>query len=119
MLRGDSAFLVFIIACVWHILWSRSRESSFSSALYSSSVAIGAYITTIAFLTVAYRLSPFHPLARFPGPILYKVSTLRLGLLTASGHRSFAIRELHKRYGDFVRTGDLSRPYLFQQNMRA
>jgi len=52
-----------------------------------------------------YRLSPLHPLAKFPGPISYKVSSLRLAQVVLSGRRHTTIQDLHNRYGPFVRIG--------------
>jgi hypothetical protein len=72
---------------------------------------------------VAYRISPFHPLAKYPGPFTAKLSKLwmvRLSVLvgvieadkhsqvfvtlTGKQHEHFA--SLHEKYGDIVRTGE-------------
>ncbi|TFK45973.1 cytochrome P450 [Heliocybe sulcata] len=52
-----------------------------------------------------YRLSPFHPLAKIPGPIINKITSLRLAYIVYSGKRHVILGELHRRYGKIVRTG--------------
>ncbi|EJF60792.1 cytochrome P450 [Dichomitus squalens LYAD-421 SS1] len=54
---------------------------------------------------VAYRLSPLHPLARYPGPLLCKVSALWLAYKSTSGTQHRYVKSLHDRYGDVVRIG--------------
>lgn len=44
-----------------------------------------------------------HPLARFPGPLLYRSTRLATILRTIRGRLPFDILELHKQYGDIVR----------------
>ena len=60
---------------------------------------------TILVLVAAYRLSPFHPLAAFPGPLLNRLTKLRMVRVMESGHQHWYDRELHRQYGDIVRTG--------------
>jgi len=72
-----------------------------------STTSIG-WIYHVVFLTlsaVLYRLSPFHPLAKFPGPILGRITSLYLVYIVATGKRHLKFIELHKKYGTFVRTG--------------
>jgi len=54
---------------------------------------------------VLYRLSPFHPLARYPGPMLCKVSMIYTTLQNVRGKRHVFLQDLHKKYGDIVRVG--------------
>ncbi|KAF8173014.1 cytochrome P450, partial [Mycena galopus ATCC 62051] len=54
---------------------------------------------------VAYRLSPFHPLAKFPGPLLPKATSLWFAYLVYTGKRHVKLAQLHDKYGVFVRTG--------------
>ncbi|KAI0812689.1 cytochrome P450 [Irpex lacteus] len=56
-------------------------------------------------LTLAYRLSPFHPLASFPGPALAKASKLYHVFFVLRGDAHMVIRRWHDRYGDVVRIG--------------
>ena len=57
---------------------------------------------------IAYRISPVHPLANYPGPISLKVSKL-IGMYHAStGKQHTFLKSLHDKYGPFVRVGELS-----------
>lgn len=47
----------------------------------------------------------FHPLAKYPGPRLAAVSELWNAKASASGTQPFQMQELHRKYGDVVRTG--------------
>nr|BAL05108.1 cytochrome P450 [Phanerodontia chrysosporium] len=62
-------------------------------------------IVLIILATVSYRLSPLHPLARYPGPVLDKSTSLRLAYLAFIGQRAQYVTELHERYGRIVRIG--------------
>ena len=85
------------------------------------------FYTTLISSVVFYRLSPFHPLARYPGPVQAKISKLwfvsncggapgrpRLILCLSKarlgwqGKQHVHYRDLHKKYGDVVRVGTLS-----------
>lgn len=55
---------------------------------------------------VIYRVSPFHPLAKYPGPTHLKISKLCLAWITSSGKQHIYISQLHDRYGDAVRIGE-------------
>ncbi|TCD68033.1 hypothetical protein EIP91_011644 [Steccherinum ochraceum] len=74
----------------------------------SSSIGLSftIYHATLLASIAVYRLSPFHPLARYPGPVLNKLSSwwlLRIGL---SGKRHVFIQDTHRRYNsDVVRIG--------------
>ncbi|RPD60593.1 high nitrogen upregulated cytochrome P450 monooxygenase 2 [Lentinus tigrinus ALCF2SS1-7] len=65
--------------------------------------SLATYVVSLLSSIVAYRISPWHPLARYPGPLLHKTTNLVAGIWTASGYRNQHIRSLHERYGDVVR----------------
>ena len=73
-----------------------------SAAFLLAFVTYGSAVTSF---TLIYRLSPFHPLAKYPGPAIAKTSKLWAAYLSAKGdiHRTF--KSLHDRYGDVVRVG--------------
>ena len=71
-------------------------------------LAFTAYWSGLSFFTLAYRLSPFHPLANYPGPILAKSSKLWGAYLSATGDQHRCLKRLHDRYGDVVRIGSRS-----------
>lgn len=64
-----------------------------------------AHILILILSTVAYRLSPFHPLWRFPGPLLSTVTNLWRAHLVWKGKRYAVVKSLHEHYGPIVRTG--------------
>lgn len=99
---------------VWHITLLVAIPASLSPLLspHVSNIflAVGATFTVYIFTIVAsialYRLSPFHPLARYPGPILCKLSKFRMAWISMQGKQHIYYHELHERYGDVVRTGE-------------
>ncbi|KAJ7863748.1 cytochrome P450 [Mycena olivaceomarginata] len=56
-------------------------------------------------LLILYRLSPFHPLYNFPGPILLRVSEIPMLYYALKGTRHVAVKRLHDQYGRVVQTG--------------
>ena len=68
-------------------------------------LAFAAYWSGLVFFTLAYRLSPFHPLAEYPGPFLAKTSKWWAAYLSGTGDQHRCLKRLHDRYGDVVRIG--------------
>lgn len=74
------------------------------AALYTAEVF--AVLNTVVLLSmVVYRLSPWHPLAKYPGPASAKVSKLYWWYQAKIGQTGYTQAALHKEYGDFVRIG--------------
>ncbi|KZT08061.1 cytochrome P450 [Laetiporus sulphureus 93-53] len=70
--------------------------------------AIVAYLTYYAALLLSiavYRLSPLHPLWKYPGPITCKLSKFWLVYISYKGHQHEYFRHLHDVYGPIVRVG--------------
>lgn len=65
-----------------------------------------AYWSFVAFFTLLYRLSPFHPLANYPGPLAARVSKLYHVRVASRGNAHWVIKGWHDRYGDVVRVGE-------------
>jgi hypothetical protein len=63
------------------------------------------YWSTLFASICVYRLSPFHPLAKFPGPFLARLSRLHQLAINSKGLDHLHYIDLHARYGDIVRTG--------------
>ncbi|KAI0355826.1 high nitrogen upregulated cytochrome P450 monooxygenase 2 [Trametes cingulata] len=80
------------------------------NALRSVCFSFGTYLGTLALAVFAYRASPFHRLARFPGPFLCRLSKFYMAGIGFGGRQYLYIKKLHGRYGDIVRIGpnDLS-----------
>lgn len=55
------------------------------------------------------RLSPFHPMARYPGPMLTKVSKIYMVYVVRKGSPWVWIRRQHQKYGQVVRIGEQPR----------
>ncbi|KAI0772249.1 cytochrome P450 [Irpex lacteus] len=72
--------------------------------------AYSLFLLALSISVVFYRLSPFHPLARYPGPLMCKVTKWWMLWETRGGRQHLWYQRLHRRYGDAVRTGpnDLS-----------
>ncbi|KAF8520538.1 cytochrome P450 [Gautieria morchelliformis] len=64
-------------------------------------VHLGSLIASL----VAYLLSPYHPLAAFPGPIICKLTRLWGLKVVQTGNQHRYYKALHARYGPYVRTG--------------
>ena len=78
------------------------------SLLASIAVAFGTYYAVLLTSIAFYRLSPFHPLARFPGPLGMKLSSLLVYKEFRAGKRHERIRQLHQQYqSDVIRIGAL------------
>ncbi|KAI0265873.1 cytochrome P450, partial [Gloeopeniophorella convolvens] len=68
-------------------------------------VTFALYYGLILLYAAVYRLSPWHPLAQYPGPYLARLSKLWLAVVAAGGRQHIHYRMLHERYGDIVRVG--------------
>lgn len=105
-IRGDYALLFYTAAGA--LLYTLIRLTSESpEPPFTTTVKLGsAYALSLLLTTVAYRVSPFHPLAKFPGPILCKVTGLYLAYISFTGKRHSFLDRQHARYGRFVRAGE-------------
>ncbi|KAI0659811.1 high nitrogen upregulated cytochrome P450 monooxygenase 2 [Cubamyces menziesii] len=74
-------------------------------ALQAALVSVVSIFSTMLVSIAAYRLSPFHPLAQYPGPLGCRLSKFWMAILSFSGRQHIYIQNLHKRYGDVVRIG--------------
>ena len=73
-------------------------------------LSFAAYWSGLVFFTLAYRLSSFHPLAKYPGPLLARTSKWWAAYLSGTGNQHRFLKRLHDRYGDVVRIGLDSHP---------
>lgn len=106
-IRGDHALLFYTAAGA--LLYTLIRLTSQSAEPpFTTTVKLGsAYALSLLLTTVAYRISPFHPLAKFPGPVLCKVTGLYLAYISFTGKRHSFLDRQHAIYGRFVRAGEL------------
>ena len=68
-------------------------------------IAFAAYWSSLVYFTLAYRHSSFHPLAKYPGPLLARTSKWWGAYLSGTGDQHRYRKRLHDRYGDVVRIG--------------
>ena len=71
------------------------------------------YLGVLSASVILYRLSPWHPLARYPGPLGAKLSKWWMACISLSGYEHLYIYRLHEKYGDVVRFGEAA---LFRVN---
>jgi hypothetical protein len=69
--------------------------------------AYASFVLALSVSVAGYRLGPWHPLARFPGPRAYALTRLWGVWLDWDGAAQRRRKELHERYGPVVRTGEL------------
>jgi hypothetical protein len=82
----------------------RLRAFSYQLALLSGFVL---HYTLLLVYIAIYRLSPFHPLAQYPGPVLPKLSKWYTTYICYNGKLHLWYQSLHNQYGDIVRVGKL------------
>jgi len=72
-------------------------------AIPSAIIDLCVLVLSVCCIKAGYRLSPLHPLAKFPGPDVNKISSLPIVWSTGGGKRYLKIKEWHDKYGVFVR----------------
>ncbi|KAK7464844.1 hypothetical protein VKT23_006049 [Stygiomarasmius scandens] len=63
------------------------------------------FYTSLGVSVITYRLSPFHPLANYPGPLIARISKLWTVWKAFDGKLPQYYQCLHAHYGPIVRTG--------------
>ncbi|TFK79340.1 high nitrogen upregulated cytochrome P450 monooxygenase 2, partial [Polyporus arcularius HHB13444] len=68
------------------------------------------YWMSLGASVVLYRISPFHPLWRYPGPVWCRTTKFWHAAVATTGAQPKYLQQLHEQYGDVVRFGpnDLS-----------
>lgn len=80
--------------------------ASLGGAALGASTATLAVVFWLCVSITVYRLSPWHPLAKFPGPTLARISKwFMVHRILVKGGRHTMLRELHERHGPYVRIG--------------
>lgn len=80
----------------------REHFSSFFRALC---VSIFVFYAALASSIVLYRISPWHPLAEYPGPFFAKISKFYGFYMMSTGKNHILHKKLHEKYGPYVRIG--------------
>lgn len=117
VLAGAAAHLVYRKLeprrLLWHIVLlflaplslTPLLTPNFSRVVWAALATWSTYLTSLVVCTVLYRLSPLHPLAGCPGPLICRVSKVWFALVAYGGKQHLYYNELHRRYGDTVRMG--------------
>ncbi|KAF8516666.1 cytochrome P450 [Gautieria morchelliformis] len=100
--RSITAYLVLLLAfpSLLSVLLYTSHPNPFASLL-----VFPTYLSSLVLSLLLYRLSPFHPLASYPGPLVCRVSRLWAWNVARQGKQHLYYHRLHDRYGTHVRTG--------------
>ena len=77
-----------------------------TATLLGFALYYGSLFTSIAL----YRISPFHPCSRYPGPLGCKLSKLWFMRQVNKGTQHRYLQKLHEQYGDVVRIGTSTIP---------
>ena len=104
--------LVSCVALLFVIPALLSQPISYTGHPFHAAVPVAftTYIGALIFFTLAYRLSPLHPLAKYPGPAIAKTSKWWAAYISAKGDSHRYYKQLHDRYGDVVRIGQHQSP---------
>lgn len=98
-----SQFTSTIAVCLGWFFYHYLRSIT-AAALYTIEVLVILNVVQLVSIVI-YRLSPWHPLAKYPGPWAAKVSKIYWWRESRLGRTSFTQAALHKQYGEFVRFG--------------
>lgn len=102
---GVAVSSVFVLA---KYLQLTGIQDDFQTAILEAFRGVLCSIISLLINTLIYRVF-LHPLNNFPGPLGAKVSKFwALGKVIQSRVRWYLVAgELHEKYGDYVRTGEL------------
>jgi hypothetical protein len=96
------AILLLILPGILALLPAEEPKSILTSLLFSYSLYYSGLLLSIT----TYRISPVHPLAKYPGPWACKISKLWLVYITYHGRLHLYFKDLHDEYGPIVRVGE-------------
>ncbi|KAH6915697.1 cytochrome P450 [Coprinopsis sp. MPI-PUGE-AT-0042] len=98
------AFVVTLWICITALCVFVLEHQLIRSAAWATTFLV-SYSTGLSFSVSAYRVSPWHPLARFPGPSLARVTKLWSIYHLVRGDRHIMLEKLHHYYGPWIRVG--------------
>ena len=75
------------------------------SAIMAAAKVFSLFWSTLVASILVYRVSPWHPLAKYPGPLLCKLTKFHLAYFALGGKQHLYYYELHQKYGIVVRVG--------------
>ncbi|KIJ45960.1 hypothetical protein M422DRAFT_29605 [Sphaerobolus stellatus SS14] len=87
-------------------LFAFTQELTFPTLFFQTFPLITIiHLLSLSLSVIIYRLSPFHPLAKYPGPVICKITKFWTYERIRKGDRHRYFQALHAQYGPFVRTG--------------
>ncbi|KAI0648721.1 cytochrome P450 [Trametes meyenii] len=103
--RGDRVLSFYLFTTgLLYILLRRVSDTG-NTPLSATLATVFSYFSALSIIAIVYRVSPWHPLAAYPGPPLARISSLWLTYVSSTGRRHLIIDNLHTKYGVFVRIG--------------
>ncbi|KAL7277160.1 hypothetical protein ACG7TL_009006 [Trametes sanguinea] len=97
-----SLLAICAMGLITHQLFRRLETYAISthSLLLLTAATVSCIVFLLSLITsvTIYRISPFHPLARYPGPIACKVSKFWMAGVSLTGRQHTYIQSLHQRY---------------------
>ncbi|KAF8182926.1 cytochrome P450 [Pholiota molesta] len=82
------------------LLWQQAY-----SILLSAACAYSIFYSALLLAVLGYRLSPYHPLAKYPGPVIMRVTKLWGAWIAYTGKTHIYLKAVHDQYGSTVRIG--------------
>ena len=76
-----------------------------SSVLWAAVTVFSVFFISLFTSITLYRVSPWHPLAKYPGPLICKLTQFHLATLSLRGKQHIYFAKMHEKYGDIVRVG--------------
>ncbi|KAH8917937.1 cytochrome P450 [Atractiella rhizophila] len=87
-------------------LWSHHQEVPLRVAVFWSTLSLAIHFLSLSISITLYRLSTFHPLASFPGPVSLKLSKFASYPWSFRGEGHRYVWKLHQKYASpYVRIG--------------
>ena len=102
--------ILFVHMAAHGLLWMTLvvfQRSTGTRALLEASLIFACYLISLFTSMLVYRLL-FHRLCTFPGPVLARSSKLWHAWKVRYSKNHLLLDQLHRQYGDFVRTGVLT-----------
>ena len=107
-MQAPSILLTHIAA--FNVFWMTSMELRHATVLEAMAEAMlvsACYLASLYSSRLIYRLI-FHRLREIPGPVLARSTKLWHAWKCRHSQNHLVLDQLYHRYGDFVRTGELS-----------
>ena len=106
--QPSSYFPTFLLLVATPFLCSSFLPAHFASPATAYLAGFASFYVSLLTSIACYRLSPWHPLAKYPGPTLAKLSKFWIMYKIWKGQQLDVVTGLHEKYGTHVRLGESS-----------